>query len=160
MKNWGKTQGDRQQKPGKWGYDPEGEKQMLQIPYKVPQEGFDLEIPPVDTAKESNRDDQPAQSLMETMHSELIERTQAEVTGEIFCLSALYPRENNLKDHPLQVFKETSDPDNMYLHEVMKDPERKEFITAMVKEVTDHMENVNYTITPKSQVPTGATILP
>ena len=80
--------------------------------------------------------------------------------GEIFCLSTIYPRENNLKENPLQAFKVTSDPDTMYLHEAMNDPDRKELITAIVKEVTYHMENGKYSIIPKSQVPTGATILP
>ena len=55
--------------------------------------------------------------------------------GDIFCLSALYPRDNNLKDLPLKAFKETSNPDTMYLHEAMNKPDQKEFITAMVKEV-------------------------
>ena len=53
-----------------------------------------------------------------------------------------------------------SDPDTMYLHKAMNDPDRKEIITAIVKEVTYHMENGKYSIIPKSQVPTGATILP
>ena len=38
-----------------------------------------------------------------------------------------------MKEHPFQAFKATSDPDTMYLHEATKEPERKEFITAMVK---------------------------
>ena len=55
--------------------------------------------------------------------------------GDIFCLSALYPRDNNLKDLPLKAFKETSNPDTMYLHEAMNKPDQKEFITSIVKEV-------------------------
>ena len=42
----------------------------------------------------------------------------------------------------------------------MKDTYWKDFITTIVKEVTYQMENVNYSIIPNSQVPTGATILP
>ena len=52
------------------------------------------------------------------------------------------------------------EPDTIYLHEAMKDPDLEEFIKAMVKEVTDQMENENYYIIPKSQVPTGSSILP
>ena len=47
----------------------------------------------------------------------------------------------------------------MYLHEAMKDPDQEEFITAMVTEVTNHMDDGNYPIINKSWVPTGATIL-
>ena len=56
--------------------------------------------------------------------------------GEIFCLSALLPRYNNLKEHPLKAFKVTYDPDTMYLHAAMKEPDWKDFITTMLKEVT------------------------
>ena len=50
----------------------------------------------------------------------------------------------------------------MYLYEAeaMKGAYWKGFITAMVKEVTDQMNNGDYYITPKSQVKTGSTILP
>ena len=48
----------------------------------------------------------------------------------------------------------------MYLHEAMKEPDRKEFITAVVKEVIYQMENGNYSIITKIQVPTGENILP
>ena len=42
----------------------------------------------------------------------------------------------------------------------MKDPDREEFIKAMGKEITDQLDNGNYYITPKRQVPNGFTILP
>ena len=42
----------------------------------------------------------------------------------------------------------------------MKDLDRKDFITAMVKELTDQIDNGDYSIISKIQVPTGATILP
>ena len=41
----------------------------------------------------------------------------------------------------------------------MKEPHWKEFITAMMKEVTYHMDNGKYSIKPKSHVTTVATIL-
>ena len=72
----------------------------------------------------------------------------------------LYSGDNNLKDHPLQAFKASSNPDNMYLNEAMKDPDREEFITSMEKDTTYQMDNGNYDIIPMSQLPTGATILP
>ena len=90
----------------------------------------------------------------------MIEWSQAEVKGEIFCLNALNTRGNKLKEHLLRAFKATSGPGTMYLHESMEDPNWKDFIITMMKEVTYHMDNGNYSIIPKSQVPTGATILP
>jgi hypothetical protein len=63
-------------------------------------------------------------------------------------------------EHPLMAFKATSDPDTMYLHEAMKEPDKKEFLVAMQKEVTDQAKNSNFTITHWSQVPKKATILP
>jgi hypothetical protein len=60
----------------------------------------------------------------------------------------------------LIAFKATLDPDTMYLHEAMKEPDKKEFIDAMHKEVKDQSDHDNFVITHKSRVPTGATILP
>ena len=65
--NWGNTQGDLQQKSGKGGSEPEVQEQILSIPDKVTQEGFDIEMTPEETAKESNRDDQLFQCLMGSM---------------------------------------------------------------------------------------------
>ena len=48
-----------------------------------------------------------------------------EAKGGILCLSMLYPRDNKLKDHPLQPFKETSNPYNMYIHEAMKELDQR-----------------------------------
>ncbi len=63
-------------------------------------------------------------------------------------------------EHPLMAFKATSDPDTMYLHDAMKEPDKKEFLVAMQKEVTDQAGNGNFSITHWSQVPKKATILP
>ena len=64
-KNRGNTKGDWQHQSGKGGLETEGQEQILPIPDKVPREGFDLEIPPEDMAKELSRDDQPDKVLME-----------------------------------------------------------------------------------------------
>ena len=80
--------------------------------------------------------------------------------GEISCLSTIYPKDDNLKEHPLEEFKEISDTDTMYLHEAMVEPDQKEFITSVVKEVIDQMGDGNYLIIPKNWVPTGENIIP
>ena len=38
-------------------------------------------------------------------------------------------------------FKATADPDTMYLHEAMREPDAKKFQEAMQKEVAEHTEN-------------------
>ena len=41
----------------------------------------------------------------------------------------------------------------------MREPDRREIFTAMVKDITDQMDNRNYYIIPKNQVTDGATIM-
>jgi hypothetical protein len=46
------------------------------------------------------------------------------------------------------------------MHEAMKELDRKEFIKAMQKEVSDQSNNKNFSTIHRSKVPEGATILP
>ena len=48
----------------------------------------------------------------------------------------------------------------MYLHQAMKEPDKEQFLMAMEKEAQDQLNNGNFTIMLKSQVPKGARILP
>ncbi|KAI2496817.1 hypothetical protein MHU86_17696 [Fragilaria crotonensis] len=57
-------------------------------------------------------------------------------------------------------FAASSDPDIMYLHEALKQPDRKHFIQAMVDEVTTHTERGHWKLIPISEVPSGTKILP
>ena len=54
---------------------------------------------------------------------------------------------------PLAAFKATTDPDTMYHHEAMREPDKAEFMKAMAKEVKDQMENGNFPIVKKIEVP-------
>jgi hypothetical protein len=54
----------------------------------------------------------------------------------------------------------SADPDTMYHHQAMREPDRDEFKKAMQKENDDAMANGNYTIMRRTKVPKGATILP
>jgi hypothetical protein len=56
--------------------------------------------------------------------------------------------------------KATSDPDTMYYHEAMKEPDAQEFRTAMTKEVDDHTGKRHWEIVRRSQVPAGVKVLP
>ena len=57
-------------------------------------------------------------------------------------------------------FAASSDPDIMYLHEAMKQPDRKQFVQVMIDEVTTHTTRGHWKILPISQVPEGTKILP
>jgi hypothetical protein len=84
---------------------------------------------------------------------------KTDVTGEIMCFKAIAPTEEADK-HPLQCWKVLADPDTMYHHQAMKEPDADKFLIAMKKEVEDQYQNGNFTIIPKSQLPKGATVLP
>jgi hypothetical protein len=101
---------------------------------------------------------QPIERLMEAMAAEMKD-TSGEIEGEIFCLVAMYPVRDEDKN-PLLAYKASADPDTMYVHEAMKEPDKKEFIKAMQKEVSDQSNNKNFSIIHRSEVPEGATILP
>ena len=61
--------------------------------------------------------------------------------------------------HPL-AFKASTDPDSMYYHQAMKEPDRKKFEEAMDKELEDHLKKGNYKLFLRSKLPRGATVLP
>jgi len=62
--------------------------------------------------------------------------------------------------HDIQIYKATSDPDTLYHHQAMKQPDADKFREAMAKEWEDQRRNGNFEIVKKSEVPKGTTILP
>lgn len=60
----------------------------------------------------------------------------------------------------LTAMKASSDPDTMYYHEAMREPDAQEFKQAMVKEVNDHTNRKHWKVIRKEQVPEGEIILP
>ena len=60
--------------------------------------------------------------------------------------------------NPLQVYKATTNPDTMYFHQAMKEPDREQFQAAIESEWEG--QGPHYTLTPISEVPEGATVLP
>jgi hypothetical protein len=69
-----------------------------------------------------------------------------------------YEIQRNMSD-PI-AFAASSDPDIMYLHEAMREPDKKQFVQAMIDEVTTHTERGHWKIIPITDVPTGTKILP
>ncbi len=72
--------------------------------------------------------------------------------GELFCLEALFP--------DALAYAASNDPDTMYLHQAMKEPNKDKFIAAMVEEMDAQLKGGNFLLILRSKVPKGATILP
>ena len=62
-------------------------------------------------------------------------------------------------DGSLIAMKAQSDPDTMYHHQAMREPDHCEFTKAMDKEIKDQMDNGNFILLHKSKVPKNSTIL-
>ena len=56
-------------------------------------------------------------------------------------------------------FATNSDPDTMYMHQAMKQPDKKEFLQAMDKEINDHVAKGHWKLIPKAKVPKGINVL-
>ena len=86
---------------------------------------------------------------------------KAPAQGEIFCESALYPFElQPFEDDPLLAYGASADPDTLYYHEAMKEPDAPEFRKAMEKELLGQWDNGNFSLKKRSEVPQGKSILP
>jgi hypothetical protein len=95
------------------------------------------------------------------MTAEIIAVTADDIIGEIFCLQALYPQNNGtMEEDPLLAYKSTSDPDTMYLHEAMREPDKAEFVKSMTKEVNGMIDNETFVIRKRTSIPEGVKILP
>jgi hypothetical protein len=56
-------------------------------------------------------------------------------------------------------YKASTDPDTMYHHQAMKQPDREKFQEAMKKECEAHYKEGNYRLVKRSELPEGATLL-
>jgi hypothetical protein len=63
-------------------------------------------------------------------------------------------------DDPLEAYAASVDPDVMYLHEAMKQPDRKQFKDAMTNEITDHTEKAFWSLFPKENLAANTKIIP
>ncbi len=61
--------------------------------------------------------------------------------------------------HPV-AYAASSDPDVMYFHEILREPDKHEFLKSMQKEIDGHNENKNWVLIPRSQVPSHIKVLP
>ena len=99
-------------------------------------------------------------TLQDIMLQEISSNGSA-IEGEIFSMESLFPNDIQMsQNYPYLAFKASADPDTMYLHQAMRDPDKEQFITAMHEEVRSQMGNGNFSIVKRSKVPKGETILP
>ena len=61
-------------------------------------------------------------------------------------------------DDPIAFLVKT-DADTMYLHQALKEPDRDQFVRAVIREVNDHIVRKHWELIPISQVPEGQTVL-
>ena len=107
--------------------------------------------------RRSSRRKQPVQRLVEAMSAELNDQ---DIEGELFSYSAMFPHDNSDQEqHPLMAFNAKADPDTLYLHEALREPDRKEFLDAMTKEIESQVNMGVYSVIKKAEVPAGATDL-
>jgi hypothetical protein len=66
---------------------------------------------------------------------------------------------DSLRD-PILSMKSVADPDTMYLWQARKEKDFPEFLKAMQKEIDDHTTGKHWKLVHKSELPTGATVLP
>ena len=125
----------------------------------APEQAPNTRVLPMTTTR-SGRWVKPVPRLIDLMMSELsaIKQTQGINEGELLNLSALTD-EAGKDNHPLLAYKAVN-PDILCLHEAMKATDKREFKTAMEKEVNDQIANGNFTVIPRSEVPKGFRVFP
>ncbi len=81
------------------------------------------EIPVVSPTTEQ----EPVKRIIEAM-AEIQKQTAHDIDGE--CLEAMFPYQEEDR-HPLVALKATADPDIIYMHKAMKEPDKEEFLCTM-----------------------------
>ena len=79
--------------------------------------------------------------------------------NEIFSLQAQFPRNDDLLEE-IYAFKAKADPDTLYYHEAMRQPDWQHFQQAMELEIEQQVAGGIYGYVKRTKVPEGATILP
>jgi hypothetical protein len=61
--------------------------------------------------------------------------------------------------HPIVFFVEMMG-DIMYLHQALRQPDAREFVQAVIKEVNGHTKNNHWKLIPPTEVPEGTEVIP
>ena len=76
------------------------------------------------------------------------------------CILNLFPMHEDDVTDPITAYAASADPDTMYYHEAMREPDAPEFRDACVQEFVDQWDNGNFVLKPKAEIPEDARILP
>ena len=94
------------------------------------------------------------QTLLRAMTLEM-SNSQGSIAGDLLDYMQANDEGRDLQGDPIECFKAMSDPDTLYYHQTMKEPDHKNFKDAMVKELIDWKLNDNYEFVPTSEIPSG-----
>ena len=89
-----------------------------------------------------------------------IQTEGAPVPGELFAYSSLFPIDDDIDEDPILAYAASADPDTLYYHEAMREPDADRFREACVKEFGDQWDNGNFLLKKRSEIPEDARILP
>ena len=138
--------------------DPEVEPILADDDTAPGQQPIDTEMPdePPAVTTRSGRKVKPTRRATESQE----QRRHGFVAYEALAQD-MYSEEDKMMelDDPI-AFKASSDPDTMYHHEAMKEPDSRQFREAMAKEVNDHSERKHWRPRLKRDVPPDIKILP
>jgi hypothetical protein len=78
----------------------------------------------------------------------MVEVVNQEIEGELFSFQAMFSQDDDslTQDNGLLAYKAKADPDTMYLHEALKEPNREEFIKAMEKEIAQQVRQMRHVL--------------
>ena len=145
------------------GFSHEGDHDLLQT--SEPTEVTSINILPMQEMEGSSSDDTLITSVVDPLPQYRTKSGRLSKPPERLMFKAILEPFDYLNDdifqdqHPLS-FKAESDPDSMYYHQAMKQPDNDKFIEAIEKELHSHFKDKNYELFPKSKLPKDALVLP
>ena len=80
--------------------------------------------------------------------------------GTLNCADPSPVDENDLPQDPLLAFKAASDPDTMYYHQALRQPDRHLFLKAMEEEINAQIQQGVYSLFPRAKLPANTKVIP
>jgi hypothetical protein len=128
------------------------------IPSETEEEQDDVNKPDIYVTR-SGRRSKPPERLIYDANTCLIRSNKHEDEEACLIRSNKHEDEEAWCEQYLIAYKASTDPDTMYHHQAMKQPDREKFQEAMRKECEAHYKEGNYRLVRRSELPEGATLL-
>ncbi len=125
-------------------------------PLEAPPEGLPVENDPDSANRRSTRSNK-GQFTSQKYHQEFSGLESTFVDRELYSFAAMYEHHNH---ETITAKSATSDPDVMYFHQAMRQPDSQDFLEAVKKEFKDLLINGIFHFVPKKSAPAGATLFP